>query len=195
MRKLSVRELVLCGLFIALITVGTFIRIPVGTDVYTLQFLFTLLAGLVLGARLGAAAVGAYVILGLIGVPVFASGGGPGYIIQPTFGYLLGFTLQAGINGWLVRRLGTPRFVSLLLANVAGMVVVYLLGISYFYYVSNYVIAAPISLWLAVWYCGILQAPADFLLCVAAALIGVRCYRAGIWLEQTETKTWKMKEA
>ena len=43
---LSTKELILCALFIALITVGTFIKIPVGTDVYTLQFLFTLLAGL-----------------------------------------------------------------------------------------------------------------------------------------------------
>ena len=76
MKKLDVKELVLCALFIALITVGTFVRIPVGTDVYTLQFLFTLLAGLMLGARLGTIAVGAYILLGLIGVPVFASGGG-----------------------------------------------------------------------------------------------------------------------
>ena len=59
MKHLNTRELVLCGLFIALITAGTFIRIPVGTDVYTLQFLFTLLAGLVLGARLGAITVSA----------------------------------------------------------------------------------------------------------------------------------------
>ena len=51
---LSTKELILCALFIALITVGTFIKIPVGTDVYTLQFLFTLLAGLLLGPRLGA---------------------------------------------------------------------------------------------------------------------------------------------
>ena len=70
MKHLEVRELVRCGIFIALITVGSWIRIPVGTDVYTLQFLFTLLAGLVLGARLGAIAVGAYVLLGLVGVPV-----------------------------------------------------------------------------------------------------------------------------
>ncbi|MBR0060809.1 MAG: biotin transporter BioY, partial [Selenomonadaceae bacterium] len=67
---MSVRELVLAGLFVALITVGTFIRIQIGADFYTLQFLFTLLAGLVLGERLGALAVGAYVLLGLLGVPV-----------------------------------------------------------------------------------------------------------------------------
>lgn len=70
---LSTKELILCALFIALITVGTFIKIPVGTDVYTLQFLFTLLAGLLLGPRLGAIAVGTYVVMGLVGIPVFAS--------------------------------------------------------------------------------------------------------------------------
>ena len=41
MKNMQLRELVLCALFIALITVGTFVRIPVGTDVYTLQFLFS----------------------------------------------------------------------------------------------------------------------------------------------------------
>lgn len=104
MKKLELREMVLCALFIALITVGTFIRIPVGTDVYTLQFLFTLLAGLVLGARLGAIAVVAYILLGLLGVPIFATGGGPGYVLQPTFGYLLGFVLQAWFCGKYARR-------------------------------------------------------------------------------------------
>ena len=174
LKKLTVRELVLCGLFIALITIGTFIRIPVGTDVYTLQFLFTLLAGLVLGARLGAAAVGAYVLLGLIGVPVFASGGGPGYILQPTFGYLLGFILQAWFCGRYSRKLSEISYRKLLAVNAGGMAIVYLIGISWFYVFSNYVVAAPIALWAAIFYCGILQAGPDFLLCMAAAGMALR---------------------
>ena len=182
MKHLTVREIVLCGLFIALITAGTFIRIPVGTDVYTLQFLFTLLTGLVLGARLGAVAVAAYVLLGLLGVPVFASGGGPAYVLQPTFGYLLAFILQAWFGGYYARRGASVSYGRLLLANLGGMVIVYLIGIAWFYLVSNYVIAAPIPLWTAILYCGILQAPPDFLLCLAAAGIGLRCYRSGVWI-------------
>lgn len=182
MKKLAVKELVLCALFIALITVGTFVRIPVGTDVYTLQFLFTLLAGLMLGARLGAIAVGAYILLGLIGVPVFASGGGPGYVLQPTFGYLIGFVLQAWFCGKYVCQLSQINFRKVLMVNVGGMAIVYLLGISWFYVFSNYVISAPIGLWAAIFYCGILQAGPDFLLCVAAAGLGVRCYHAGVWV-------------
>lgn len=64
---MRLREMVLCGLFIALVAVGALIRIPVGSDVYTLQFMFTLLAGLLLGGRLGALAVGTYVLMGLVG--------------------------------------------------------------------------------------------------------------------------------
>ena len=51
------------------------------------------------GSRLGAISVGIYIILGLIGVPVFTSGGGPGYVLQPTFGYLIGFMVGAYVVG------------------------------------------------------------------------------------------------
>ena len=183
MKKLKLRELILCALFIALITVGTFVRIPVGTDVYTLQFLFTLLAGLMLGARLGALAVAAYIALGLIGVPVFASGGGPAYVLQPTFGYLLGFVLQAWFCGRFSRKVQAVSFRSLLAVNFCGMVIVYIIGISWFYLFSNYVVSAPIALWAAIFYCGVLQAEPDFLLCMAAAGLALRCYHEGLWLQ------------
>ncbi|MBQ1866788.1 biotin transporter BioY [Selenomonas sp.] len=183
MKKLKLRELILCALFIALITVGTFVRIPVGTDVYTLQFLFTLLAGLMLGARLGALAVAAYIALGLIGVPVFASGGGPAYVLQPTFGYLLGFVLQAWFCGRFSRKVQAVSFRSLLAVNFGGMVIVYIIGISWFYLFSNYVVSAPIALWAAIFYCGVLQAGPDFLLCMAAAGLALRCYHEGLWLQ------------
>ena len=188
MKKLTLRELVLCALFIALITVGTFVRIPVGTDVYTLQFLFTLLAGLVLGARLGALAVGTYVLLGLVGVPVFASGGGFGYVLRPTFGYLLGFVLQAYVCGAAAARLRQVDFRSLLTINLGGMVIVYLIGIGWFYWASNYIVGTPLSAWAAVFYCGILQAPPDIVLCIAAAKIAQRLYQAGLWQNKLRTK-------
>ena len=188
MKHMKTRELVLCALFVALITVGTFVRIPVGTDVYTLQFLFTLLAGLLLGARLGALAVVVYIALGLLGVPVFASGGGPSYVLQPTFGYLIGFVVQAWLCGRYARRGAQVRFRSLLLVNLLGMAVVYLLGISWFYVFSNFVLDAPIALWAAIFYCGILQAPPDFLLCVAAAALGLRCHAAGLWVMPAPAK-------
>lgn len=178
---MKLREIILCGLFIALVAVGAFVRIPVGTDVYTLQFLFTLLAGLVLGARLGAVAVGTYVVMGLVGIPVFASGGGPGYILQPTFGYLVGFIVQAYVTGALAR-CAAPNFRRVFGVTLIGMAIVYLFGISYFYIASNYIIDAPIGFWAALWFCGVLQVVPDALLCLAAAAVGMRMQKAGLWL-------------
>ena len=70
------KNLAYCALFTALIAVGAFIRVPVPVVPFTLQYLFTMLAGLLLGPRLGTIAVGTYVLLGLVGVPIFAQGGG-----------------------------------------------------------------------------------------------------------------------
>ena len=94
-RTLSVRETALCGLFAALIAAGAFIRIDLPVQPFpmhfTLQIFFSLLAGLLLGPRPGAVSVGIYLAVGLMGVPVFAAGGGPAYLIRPTFGFLAGW--------------------------------------------------------------------------------------------------------
>ena len=79
----------ICSLFTALTAVGAFIKIPIPVVPFTLQFLFTILAGLLLGARLGAVSMGAYAFLGLAGLPIFAEGGGFWYVLKPSFGYIL----------------------------------------------------------------------------------------------------------
>ena len=67
--RITTRQLTMTALFVALIAVGAFIRVPLPNCPFTLQILFTTLAGIVLGSRLGAASVGIYIVLGLIGVP------------------------------------------------------------------------------------------------------------------------------
>jgi len=198
MKNLKLKEMTLCALFIALVAIGAFIKIPIGTDIFTLQFLFTLLAGLLLGGKLGATAVGVYVLLGLIGVPVFAEGGGPGYILQPTFGYLVGFILQAAFTGVMSRRGQNITLYNMLAVNLGGMVIVYIFGLLYFYISSNYIIDAPIAIWPLILYSGILQIPGDFCLCYLAAFLSVRCYKANLWLDiqkNNEPISIEVKEA
>ena len=80
MRTAKTKNLILCGLFTSLIVVGAFIRIPIPVVPFTLQLLFTMLAGLLLGGKWGAASVCIYIVLGLMGLPVFAEGGGLAYV-------------------------------------------------------------------------------------------------------------------
>lgn len=63
--------MIYCGLFTALIAAGAFIKIPVPVVPFTLQYLFTMLAGLFLGSRRGMISVVAYMLLGLAGLPIF----------------------------------------------------------------------------------------------------------------------------
>ena len=93
------RSLVYCALFTALIAVGAFIKIPIPVVPFTLQYLFTMLAGILLGSRLGSLSVLAYMILGLIGLPIFSEGGGIGYVFKPSFGYIIGFCVGTFVTG------------------------------------------------------------------------------------------------
>ncbi len=75
----------------ALSAAGAFIKIPLWPVAITLQTFFVILSGIILGPRYGALSQLVYLILGLLGLPVFSGGGGLSYIMRPSFGYLIGF--------------------------------------------------------------------------------------------------------
>ena len=159
MRNQKTRELVLCALFTALTAVGAFIKIPVPVVPFTLQFLFTMLAGLLLGGRLGAISVGAYAVLGLLGLPIFTEGGGFWYLLKPSFGYILGFIVGAYVTGKMAAK--TSNFWHILGANLVGLIIVYGMGMVYYYIICNFVLGTPIGLWPLVLYCFLLAVPGE----------------------------------
>ncbi len=167
------RDMILTALFTALITAGAYIRIPVPVCPFTLQFLFTTLAGVLLGSRKGAAAVGIYVILGLASLPIFTSGGGIGYVFQPTFGYLLGFIVGAFVTG-VITHSGPVTFRRLLTACFAGLFTVYAMGMLYYWLISRFWLGQPIGLWSLFLYCFLLAVPGDICLCILSAVLGKR---------------------
>ena len=69
-------KIALVAMFAALSAIGAFIRVPMPMVPFTLQLFFTTMAGLLLGGELGALSVGVYVLIGLLGLPVFTGGGG-----------------------------------------------------------------------------------------------------------------------
>lgn len=133
---LRTRSLLLTALFAALTAVGAFLRIPVGVISFTLQVFFTCTAGLLLGPWYGAASQAVYVLLGLIGVPIFTEGGGLMYVAKPSFGFLLGLIPMALVIGLLTRR-EKCGFWRMVLACVVGLVVLYAIGLPYMYFALN----------------------------------------------------------
>ena len=168
------KQLVFCSLFTALIAVGAFIKIPVPVVPFTLQYLFTMLAGLILGPRLGTISVTAYMLLGLAGLPIFTEGGGLWYVLKPSFGYIIGFCIGTYVTGTLAARLKKRTVARYLAANLAGLAVVYAAGMIYYYVICNYVIDTPIGIWPLILYCFLLAVPGDIALSILGAIIARR---------------------
>lgn len=165
------KNLIDCGLFTALIAIGAFIKIPVPVVPFTLQFLFTMLAGLLLGSKKGTVSVIAYMVLGLVGLPIFSEGGGIWYIFKPSFGYIIGFAIGTFVTGLMAERMKEKTIPHYLAANFIGLLIVYAVGMAYYYIICNYVINTPIAVAPLFLYCFVLAVPGDICLCILAAVL------------------------
>lgn len=129
-KKRSLRGMVYASMFGALTAVGAYILIPLPPVPITLQTLFVNLAGALLGGTLGALSQVVYILLGVIGLPVFAGGkAGAGVLLGPTGGYLSGFVVGAYVIGKLTALRRKPGFIWLACAMSIGIATVYMIGI------------------------------------------------------------------
>jgi len=93
----------LASLFSTLTALGAYISIPISHVPITLQTFFVYLAGAILGSKLALLSQIIYILIGIIGFPVFAYGkAGFGVLIGPTGGYLIGFIIGAYIIGRMI---------------------------------------------------------------------------------------------
>ena len=167
--KTDIRTVILAGLFAALTAIGAFIRIPLGLIAITLQTFVTVMAGALLGARWGMLSQVAYVLLGLVGLPIFLLGGGPGYVLQPSFGFLLGLIPCAWITGALAGGSGQPG--RIILACVLGECAMYLVGVPYMYAICNLYLGKGLSLETVVTTGMLIYLPGDAIKIAATALL------------------------
>lgn len=173
---LQVYPMALCSLFAALIAVGAFIRISFPIIPITLQTLFVILAALILGAKYSTISVGVYLFLGLVGFPVFTKGGGPGYIFQPTFGYLIGFLLGAAIVGYLSGKSFNKKYKILYYWGIGliGILVIYIIGMIYTYIILKFYMKTPVGFISMITVNFILTIFGDIFKCLVAALLASR---------------------
>lgn len=135
--KIKTRDMILISMFAALTAIGAFIKIPTPIVPFTLQFLFCAYAGVFLGSKHGLYSQLLYVGIGLVGIPIFAKGGGPAYVLQPTFGYLLGFIVCAFVIGKFTEKIKDVTLIKILKPVLLGLFFVYLFGVSYMYMIVN----------------------------------------------------------
>lgn len=160
-------DIAVCALFVALMTAAAFIKIPFPLVPLTFQTVTAVLSGLLLGAKKGAASMAAYCFAGLIGLPVFTSGGGIHYVTMPTFGYIIGFIASAFISGLIARDGTSVRRVTV--AAITAFLVDYIIGTPYCIVVAaiggTYDLVNVLVMW------NLIYMPKDFALCIVAALI------------------------
>lgn len=174
-RNTHVLHLVMCAMFAALTAIGAFIQIPLPRlDYFTLQFLFVILSGMVMGPRLGAASVAVYVLLGLVGLPIFAAGGGIAYVLRPSFGFLAAFIGASFVTGMICRWLKADAFWKYLIAALGGFVVTYAVGLVYKYLILTLYTGEDITFWVVLLDCFPIDIPCDLALCCLAAFLAKR---------------------
>lgn len=165
----EIRSMVLAALFAALTAIGAFIQIPLGFTSITLQVMFSCLAGVLLGPKWGAVSQAVYVALGLMGLPVFTQGGGLGYLVKPSMGFLFGLILLSWLAGLLTRTDHSPLRV--VLACIAGDLAMYAVALPYMYAVLNFYLGMERSLLEVVWGGMVLFLPGDAVKIAVTALV------------------------
>lgn len=141
--KKPLLKLIIIAMFCALISAGAFIRIPLPPVPVTLQTLFVLIAALCLPLSMAVEAVAVYLLLGIIGLPVFTTGGGFAAILGPTGGYLIGLLPAALVGALLAGKKNT--FWWNMLCALAATVCVYIPGLLMLKYSRNLSWATTVS--------------------------------------------------
>ena len=137
--KITTKNIILCALFAALTAILSQISIPLPfTPVpINLAMVSVFIAGGLLGAKVGGISQLVYVIIGAIGVPVFANfTGGFGIVVGPTGGYIVGYVIATIVVGVIVKRLGDSLY-SYTVAMAVGIFGCYFVGTAWFMHLTQ----------------------------------------------------------
>lgn len=183
MKKLRPLDLALTAMFVALMAIGANITswapfLQVANVPLTMQPFFAILAGILLGSRLGSLSMFVYMLVGLAGAPVFAQfQSGFDTLLSPTGGFILSFIPVAYVTGLIVERNHEPTLGTFAVASAVGIILVYFIGTNYMYIAVNgwmgssmsYGSAWTVMMWFAV---------KDIIFTAIGAVIAPRIYNA-----------------
>lgn len=173
MEKLKTKDLILIGIFTAILSVASLFIIPIGPVPITLQTFFFLLIPALLGPSKGLLTIVLYMILGLIGFPVFAGGvGGFQALLSPSFGYIIGALFTSLFIGKIEKY--AKSFIKMSILMLVSIIILYLIGAAYQYILMNGVLNTPISLEVIILTNLIGFLPMDLLKAILASFVYAR---------------------
>lgn len=144
---MKTRDITLSALMIAVLAICSQLSIPIGPIPITLQTFAVLLIGMILPSKHAFIVTSAYLLLGLIGFPVFANGsGGIQSFLSPAFGFAIGFIPAATLMARFIERKSQPTLYNYLIASLIATLVLYSIGLSYMSFILNVVLGAQMTL-------------------------------------------------
>ena len=135
----KIKELTMASMMLALMIIASKISIPIGPIPLTLQTFAVFIISLVIGKKASIIFI-IYLILGLIGLPVFTSGGGIEYIFMPSFGFIIGFIPASFVIGFASR---SNKFYLKYILSILGLFIINVFGVAYMYIIFKYHNANP----------------------------------------------------
>lgn len=204
-RTVYIKKLTMLALSVSLYVVsGLYIKINIPPVPFSTLTLFCMLSAILLGKYLGPLSVIIYVAMGLSGLPIFSKGlGGPMYVFQPSFGYLLGFIISSFVVGLFTERIKdnkeivqekldveTNKFKKGLLkvyyspitkrlfSCIIGLIIVYAVGVIYFVLMQTFYFGNGVDIGKVMVSFVAIFIPSDFMWCVLASVISGKIIKA-----------------
>ncbi len=180
--KLTVKQMAYTAIMAALISVLSPIAVPLAGEVpISLATLAVMLSGAILGSRLGTLAVFIYILLGMIGMPVFANyASGAGIVFGMTGGYIIGYLPLAFITGLFCEKWSSRNpYAAIIAGALIGNIVLYILGTIWFMNYTGMALAGALAA------CVIPFIPGDLIKIAAVCILAPRVRNA---LEKTSKK-------
>lgn len=168
MKKIPLRSMILCALFAALTAVCAQIQVPIGAVPVTMQLLPILLCAALMAKQYAALTTAVYMLMGLVGLPVFAGmAGGAAKLFGVTGGYIIGFLPCAFITALMIERLGRAWWIQAI-SMVVGVLVCYVFGTAWF------MVTKGVGLWASLTMCVIPFLPGDAVKIALAVVLSLR---------------------
>ncbi|HEO8419174.1 biotin transporter BioY [Niallia sp. FSL W8-0635] len=182
MKQWKALDITMIALFVAFMAVGANVTsfLIIGGVPVTLQTFFAILAGLLLGKRLGSIAMVVYMLVGLIGIPIFAGvSGGLIILTKPSFGFILAFILTAFIVGLIAEK--KPSIPTFVFSAFIGLIINYIIGTSWMYMAYKLWYLAPAGFtYQLLWSWMAFPLIKDVILTLIAGVVGYRLYNSVI---------------